>query len=120
MTPEQLNWTDKQWASHLACDVQDVPTLRKRISENYFPGVCKNKETGKYAFFMTKMDRTPSGAKRILPFLSYGKEFATQDSAIKYANETIIPSLEFSHISAARIGVPVRALQMLHINEKQK
>ena len=27
MTPEQLNWTDEQWAIHMGCPVQDVPMV---------------------------------------------------------------------------------------------
>jgi hypothetical protein len=35
MKPEQLNWTDGQWAAHLGCAVQRVPYIRNIICENF-------------------------------------------------------------------------------------
>ena len=113
MKPEQLNWTDKQWASHLAWDVRDIPALRKWVTENYFPGIAKNKENGKFVFFITKLDRTPSGATRVLPFVSSDKEFESLTLATQYANQEILPRMEFSPVVAKMMGVPMRALQIL-------
>ena len=36
MTPEQLAWTDKQWAEHLNCSATDVPKFNQWFRENYF------------------------------------------------------------------------------------
>lgn len=99
MRPEQLTWTDKQWASHLGCDAQDVPG---------------------YSFQMTKLDVAPSGAKRVRPFVSSYKEFESSERATRYANEEVLPRMAFSDSYAALIGVPTRAIQMLHIYRKQK
>lgn len=99
MRPEQLTWTDKQWASHLVCDAQDVPV---------------------YSFQMTKLDVVPSGAKRVRPFVSSDKEFESSERATRYANEEVLPRMTFSDSYAALIGVPTRAIQMLHIYRKQK
>ena len=120
MKPEQLNWTDKEWASHLRCDVRDIPALRKWLKENYFPGIATNQDNGNHLFYMSRLDFAPSGAKRIMPVMLSNKEFDTEPQAIKHANEVIIPSLEFNPIKARLMGVPQRALHMLHIAEKQK
>ena len=99
MRPEQLTRTDKQWSSHLGCDAQDVPV---------------------YSFQMTKLDVVPSGAKRVRPFVSSDKEFESSERATHYANEEVLPRMTFSDSYAALIGVPTRAIQMLHIYRKQK
>ena len=38
MKPEQLNWTDKDWAKHLQCKVADVPQFKKYLEENFVIG----------------------------------------------------------------------------------
>lgn len=120
MKPEQLNWTDKEWASHLRCDVRDIPALRKWVNENYFPDIAINQDNGNYLFCMSKLDFAPSGAKRLIPVITSNTDFDTKKQAIQHANEVIIPGLEFNPIVAWKMGVPQRALQMLHIAEKQK
>lgn len=120
MTPEQLSWTDEQWASHLQWDVRDIPALRQWMTENYFPGIGMNAETKKYSFYMTKLDIAPSGAKRVQPFVSSDKEFESHSRAVKYANEEVLPRMAFAPTYARVMGVPERAPQMLHIYEKQK
>lgn len=120
MKPEQLKWTDKEWASHLQWDVQDIPSLRKWMTENYFPQIVKISRTGNFAFHMTKLDIAPSGAKRIRTIVSSDKEFESFARAAQYANQEILPRMEFSPFVAKLMGVPTRALQMLHIHEKQK
>ncbi|MDW2994715.1 MAG: hypothetical protein R8N24_01660 [Alphaproteobacteria bacterium] len=37
MTPEQLNWTDEQWAIHMGCPVQDVPSIRTHANNEVIP-----------------------------------------------------------------------------------
>lgn len=120
MKPEQLNWSDEQWASHMSWDVCDIPSLRKWLNENYFPAIGQNKENGKFVFYLSKLDFAPSGATRLLPVATSNTEFKTQQHATKHANQVIIPSLEFNPHQARIMGVPQRVLQMLHINEKQK
>ncbi len=121
MTPEQLKWTDKEWASHLSWDVRDIPALRQWMQENYFPGIARNSRTGNYYFCMTKLDVAPSGAHRVMPVVSSDKQFESSDMATKYANEEILPRMRFNPIYAKALGVPEGALQMLHIeNQKQK
>ena len=53
MKPEQLTWTDEQWAAHMDCPVQEVPSIRKYMTENFFPAIACNKETGEYYFAMS-------------------------------------------------------------------
>lgn len=120
MTPEQLSWTDEQWASHLQWDVRDIPALRQYITENFFPVISCDIQSGKYFFHITKLDVAPSGAKRTLPLLSSNKEFDSYPRAAKYANEEILPRIELTPFRARIMGVPERALQMLHIHNKQK
>ena len=120
MTPEQLKWTDEQWATHLGCAVQQVPAIRAFVLKNYFPALAQNKETGKYVFFMSRLETTIAGSDRLMPLLSSDKEFSDKNIAMKHANETIIPSLEFKPMVARVLGMPQRALQMLHIKKKKK
>ena len=120
MRPEQLYWTDEQWASHLECDARDVPILRQWMTENFSPGIGRDLVTGKYFFNMTRMDVAPSGAMRAVPYLSSDKRFESHDRARRYANEEVLPRLAFTTLHAQAMGVPERALQMLHIYDKQK
>ena len=118
MKPEQLNWTDEQWAAHLGCAVQRVPVISAFVKENYFPGIATHSETGLHVFYMSERDVSPSGAERVIPFLSSNKEFEDLSKAIKYANQEILPRLELTKAAADSIGIPTRALQMLHIKTK--
>ena len=47
MTPEQLTWTDKDWAIHMNCPVQEIPSIRTFIMGNFFPAIEHNEFTGK-------------------------------------------------------------------------
>ena len=118
MTPEQLNWTNEQWAAHLGCAVQRVPVIKAFVKENYFPGIATHSETGMHMFYMSRRNVSPSGAERIIPLLSSNKEFEDLSKAIRYANQEILPRLELTKAAADSIGIPARALQMLHIKTK--
>ena len=120
MTPEQLKWTEEQWAAHLGCTVQRVPYIRNIIRANFFPGIGQNKENGRFSFYMTKMDYAPSGAERVQLFLTSDKEFESSERATKYANQEILPRLMLTPFRAHALKVPMRAIQMLHIPERQK
>ena len=120
MTSEQLKWTDKQWAVHLGCTVQSVPNVRKFITEKYFVGVGTLRDRAKYSCALYRMDLSPSGHPRFFHVQSTNMNFKTADDATKYANETFIPQLELLPNVAKYLKVPQRALQMLHIHEKQK
>lgn len=120
MKPEQLNWTDIQWASHLGCDVQRIQKIRNFILDNYFVGVGRIRGTARYSCGLYKMDYSPSGFPRFYVVQSLNKDFESSAAATKYANETFIPNLELWPSVAKIANVPVRALQMLHVKEKQK
>ena len=120
MTPEQLKWTDEQWAAHLGCAVQRVPVIGAFVKDNYFPSIKTNSETGLHVFLLSKRDIAPSGSERIITLLSSNKEFEDLPKAIQYANQEILPRLELTNHAAELMGMPIRALQMLHIHEKQK
>lgn len=120
MKPEQLNWTDKEWASHLQWDVRGIPALRKWLNEHYFAGIAINRDNGNYTFYLSRLDFAPSGAARIIPLVSLNTEFNIEKKAIQYANEVIIPGMEYNQMSAQEMGVPQRVLHMLHIAKKQK
>ena len=120
MKPEQLKWTDQEWAAHLGCTVQSVPNVRKFIKEMYFVGVGKLRDGARYSCALYRMDFSPSETPRFFQVQSVNKTFKTTGDAIKYANETFIPRLEFLPNVAKCLNVPQRALQMLHVKEKQK
>lgn len=120
MKPEQLNWTDEQWAAHLGCAVRRIPFIRRIICANFFPGIGKNEENGKFSFYITKKYYAPSGAERVRLFLTSDKEFESSECATKYANREILPCLTLTPFSARAMNVPVGALQMLHISEQRQ
>ena len=120
MKPEQLNWTDKQWAAHLGCDVPRVQKIRKFILDNYFVGVGQIAGTTRYSCGLYRIDCAPSGFPRFYVVQSLNKDFETSAAATKYANEKFIPNLELLPSMAKIANVPARALQMLHVQEKQK
>ncbi len=120
MKPEQLKWTDKEWASHLQWDVHDIPYLRTWVSANYFPGIALDKNNGCFVFCLDRIDFAPSGATRFRPVTTLPTKQQDKNKAIKVANEEIIPSLELAPFISECMCVPSRILQMLHIDEKQK
>lgn len=108
MKPEQIKWTDTQWAAHLDCAVQEIPGIRARINATYKPYIAQNRQTKKYYVALYGSN-----------FLPKNPQFDTKDAAIKYANNKVIPELVLGKKAASLIRVPQKALQMLHI-EKQK
>ena len=120
MTPEQLKWTDKQWAEHLKCSAQDVPKFKKYLEENFWLGLWQEKGNAlKYAEIQMRHD-TPSGNVRYIPMVTSQAFDMSLNDLIDYTNHTFIPSLELTPMAAKQHGVPPKILQMLHINEKQK
>lgn len=118
MTPEQLSWSDGQWAIYLDCPIQEIPSIRKFMTRNFFPLIERDVITGKYNFVMTRISTSMAGTKRIMPMVSDKETFLTYAEARKHANEVIIPKLELTNFWASAYYVPRRALQMLHIKER--
>ena len=120
MTPEQLKWTDKDWAMHLGCVVQDVPKFKRYLEQNFWLGIWQERDTNlKYAEIQMRHD-TPSGNVRYIPMVTSRAFDMPLDQIVQYTNNTFIPSLELKPVVAEFRGVPSKILQMLHINEKQK
>ena len=120
MKPEQLNWTDKQWAEHLKCSANDIPKFKKYLEENFWLGLWQENATNlKYAEIQIRHD-TPSGNIRYVPMvLSCAYDLPLNDF-IQYTNNEFIPSLVLKPLVAKQRGVPPKILQMLHIYQKQK
>lgn len=118
MTPEQLNWTDKQWATYLGCPVQEVPSIRTYVRANFFPVIEQDKDTKAYNFIMTKMATSIAGTRRVMPMVSDKKSFSDFESARTHANNEVIPKLELTKFWSGALCIPQRALQMLHIMER--
>ena len=120
MTPEQLNWDDKQWAEHLKCSAADVPKFKKYLEKHFWLGLWQDTNTGlKYAEIQVRHD-TPSGAIRFIPMVSSQRLDKTLNQMVEYTNNVFIPSLELKCDVAKAYGVPQKILQMLHVNQKQK
>jgi hypothetical protein len=117
MTPEQLDWTDKQWAAHLGCSVQEVPHIRTYVYANFFPVIEQDKDTKAYNFMMTRMSTSFAGTRRVILTVSDKKAFADVESARTHANNEVIPKLELTKFWSDALYIPKRALQMLHIKE---
>ena len=115
MTPEQLKWTDKQWAEYLGCSIRTFKKARTIVQENYSINVAKNLASNKYFIVLDKRHDTPSGAMRYITLFTTKKEFATIDEAVKFANETLIPSLQIN----ATLGLPTKILQTMHIQNQR-
>lgn len=120
MKPEQLNWSDEQWAAHLGCAAHEIFAIRKSIHERFYPWVARIEKTNTYALYIT-MTTTLSGRKRKMSWGIAHGEFDNEKKATQYANEIIIPGLELNPNQVDMLNIPSRALQMLHIkNQKQK
>lgn len=115
MTPEQLNWTDKQWAIHLNCPVQEIPSIRAYVHANFFPVIAQDKNTKAYNFIMTKMGTSMAGTRRVMPMISDKNVFSDFESARTHANNEVIPKLELTKFWSDVLHIPQYALQMLHI-----
>lgn len=120
MKPEQLNWSDAQWAAYLGCAATDIPRIRQWVEENYCPSIVRHWSGKQYSFVLTRRYDTPSGWTRFLPIVESAQYFGTPTQATEYANRKIIPNLQMTEFWARVNRVPSGALQMLHINEKQK
>ena len=118
MTPEQLTWTDKQWAAYMGCPVQEVPSIRTYVRANFFPVIEQDNNTKAYNFMMTKMSTSMAGTRRIMPMISDQKTFTDFESARTHANNEVIPNLELTKFWSDALYIPQRALQMLHIKER--
>lgn len=120
MTLEQLKWTDKQWAAYLGCAVQEVPKFKKYLEEHFCLGICTEGKTGpKYVQIQVRHD-TPSGSVRYIPMVTSKPFDLPLDGVIEYANNVFVPSLELNPFAAEIHGIPAKAIQMLHINQKQR
>ncbi len=118
MTPEQLNWDDKQWAAHLGCAVQDVPKFKKTLEKNFWLALWQERETGlKYAEIQRRHD-TPSGRIRYIPFVTSNAFDVSLEDLVEYTNNKFLPNLVLKPAVAEMFGVPRKILQMLHINQK--
>ena len=118
MTPEQLNWTDKQWAIQMNCPVQEIPSIRAYVHANFFPVIAKDKNTKAYNFIMTKMGTSMAGTRRVMPMISDKNVFSDFESARTHANNEVISKLELTKFWSGAYNIPQRALQMLHIKER--
>ena len=119
MTPEQLKWTDEQWAKHLQCNTADVPRFRDFVTETFIPYVISYKANTRYAVAIDRRHDTPSGAYRLIPMITSERMFPSENQAIDYANNELFPSLALNPIAAAMHKIPTNALNLLHL-EKQK
>ncbi|MBR6598042.1 MAG: hypothetical protein IKK76_01420 [Alphaproteobacteria bacterium] len=120
MKPEQLNWTDKDWAAHLGCVVQDVPKFKHYLEQNFWLGIWQERDTKlKYAEIQVRHD-TPSGNVRYVPMATSRGFNMSLDAMVRYTNNEFIPSLELKPAVAGLRGVPPKILQMLHIEQNKK
>ena len=119
MKPEQLKWTDEQWAAHLGCAAADIPKFKDWLHENYFLGIFQEKKTRKKYIEIHRLHYTPSGAVRYIPVVSTTPESMSLKAMVTKANTQVIPSLVLNDLAAKFSKVPPKVLQMLHI-EKQK
>lgn len=120
MTQEQLNWTDKDWAKHLQCNIADVPRFKKYLEENFVLGIWQEGPSGlRYAQVEARHD-TPSGSIRFIPVATSGGFDWPLEKMVEYTNNKFVPSLEFKPFVAEMCNVPTKVLQMLHIYQKQK
>ena len=120
MKPEQLKWTDEQWAAHLGCAVQDVIKYKRWLLENYLPYLAQDVATKRYLFILSRRHDSPSGFVRYVDMMHRSTHQEKPTDARDYANEVIIPGLQLNSAFARLYNVPEKILQMLHINEKQK
>lgn len=120
MTPEQLKWTDEQWAAHLGCAVADVAKHKRWLLENYLPYLAQDVKTKRYLFILSRRNDSPSGFVRYTDMMYKSTHQEKPADARDYANENIIPGLLLNSTFARLYNVPQKILQMLHINEKQK
>lgn len=118
MKPEQLGWTDGQWAAHLGCAAADVPMFKKYLEENYFIGIFVDRNTGRRFVEVQKRHDTPSGIIRYNTIASTRPRVASAEAMVNYANNEVIPSLVLSSMAAKFWGIPPKILQMLHVKEK--
>jgi hypothetical protein len=119
MTPEQLNWDDKQWAAHLGCAVQDVPKFKKTLEKNFWLALWQERETGlKYAEIQRRHD-TPSGCIRYVPFVTSKAFDVSLEDLVEYTNNKFLPNLVLKPAAAEMLGVPRKILQMLHIQKEK-
>ncbi|MBQ8473464.1 MAG: hypothetical protein IJ500_01220 [Alphaproteobacteria bacterium] len=118
MRPEQLKWTDEQWAAHLGCAATDVPVLKNWLAKNYYAVIFRRKNSGKRYIEIGRRHDAPSGAVRFTPIVSTEPCVATLDEMVTKANQHVIPSLQLTRLSAALNMVPPKTLQMLHIENQ--
>lgn len=120
MTPEQLKWNDKQWAAYLGCAAPDVIKYKQWITENYIPYIALNVDTHEYVAGVWRRSFAPSGSVRYMDVVTMPTHATKPELARAFANEQLIPGLEFMPKVAQLYNVPPKILQMLHMNQKQR
>lgn len=115
MKPEQLIWTDKQWATHLGCAAHDVKRVQEYITQNYFPVIKYSKQSGYYFCHINKKQEVSSGVVCYLLYYAAPQSFLTFDAAQQFANEQFFADLKLSESVEKKHNIPRNALQMLHL-----
>ncbi|MBQ0013176.1 MAG: hypothetical protein KBS86_01205 [Proteobacteria bacterium] len=121
MTPEQLKWNKHQWAEYLDCSVQLYKRARNFADCHYGVLIRQNKD-GKYNVVLTDKtyEKNRFGHLQRVHIIheTSQKTFDNYNDAVRYANETFIPSLEFKPYIAQAYKVPTKILQTLHVNTR--
>ena len=114
MKPEQLTWTDEQWAEHLGCAAHDVKRVQEYITQNYFPVIKYNEQSGYYFCHIKKKQNVKPGVVCCLLYYASPQPFLTIGAAQQFANEHFFADLKLPESVVKKHNIPQRALQMLH------
>jgi hypothetical protein len=114
----RIGWTDRDWANHFNCTLQNVHQYRKVLKQNFLPCIEIDKENREFYFVLYKIGSTLSGKQKLVPMISGGMAFDSHKDAIKDAYTNIMPGITLEKNWAAGHHIPVNAIQMMHVRMK--
>lgn len=120
MMGNRLYWKDSDWADYFKCPIAKIQEYRSILNKIFVSRVDINEKDGKYHFCLYNYRVNESGNKMLRLLVSATSGFYSEQVAIDYSNEQIIPRLVLQESFAKRLGIPDKAIQMLTIKDKER
>ena len=112
----RINWSEPQWANHLGTTVQELPQIRRCISDNYGIEIARNSETGKYVGRIIEYQRSLHDFFTLTKVVSTApKEFAESEKAIEYTKNEFLANLVIPGFRFKGGNLPAGAFQLLAV-----
>ena len=112
----RINWSEPQWAQHLGTTVQEMPYIRRCISDNYGVEIARNTNTGKYVGRIIEYQKSLHNFFTLTKVISTAPmEFSEPDKAREYTKNEFLAHLVIPGFKFKGGKLPAGAFQLLAI-----